>query len=63
MVRYTNSFNLSCRTLFYIDTMKVNNVQAAAGLLFVSAQTIAKFANLFSDASIDPLWGQYPEFL
>ena len=39
--------------------MNVNNAQAAAAPLPVSAQPIAKFADLFSDTSKDPLQGRY----
>ena len=39
--------------------MNVNNAQAAAAPLPVSAQPIFKFADLFSDASKDPLQGLY----
>ena len=40
-------------------TMNVQNAQAAAAPLPVSAQTIAKFSDLFSDANKDPLQGLY----
>lgn len=39
--------------------MNVQNAQAAAAPLPVSAQTIAKFSDLFSDANKDPLQGLY----
>ena len=39
--------------------MNVQNAQAAAAPLPVSAQTITKFSDLFSDANKDPLQGLY----
>ena len=41
--------------------MNAPNAQAAAAPLPVSAQIVAKFADLFSDVTKDPLQGNYAD--